>query len=413
MPVLTKRRGIPVGPVISAIVATMVMVGAACALPAFAATAARSDADPACSTATATSTPPPTTAPPTGDPTATSTSTDGSAGGTDATATDTDSPPASPTTPDCPTTTATTATTTATTAPPSTTAPPTTDPATTDPATTDPVTTDPVIAPTEPSSTFTYIDTPPGNSSVTEPHGTITRAEIITRALNWLAEKVPYSQTEWWTDANGTYRQDCSGYVSMAWDLNQNIDFWTGNLNTVSHTIDPSQLLPGDNLMSVEHTIIFAGWANAAHTTFNFYEEAHPGTFARYVVDAPLTDYTDQGFAAFRYDGVIDSGTLPSNPATGLDYSALSAGQSEIVPAGVSTTMPAPAPWQRTLPNEGSLASKTPTPAVRPVLAADALPEPAGPAPVRVLLSAAVLAAFAVGLVFARRPRLKVYRRRH
>ena len=73
MPVLTKRRGIPVGPVISAIVATMVMVGAACALPAFAATAARSDADPACSTATSTA--PPTTAPPTDDPTATDTST--------------------------------------------------------------------------------------------------------------------------------------------------------------------------------------------------------------------------------------------------------------------------------------------------------------------------------------------------
>ena len=407
MPVLTDRREKQTGPVISALVAAVLLLGIACALPAFASTDSANTATsgliglcPPSATATGTAS----TGPTDGGPTATSTDTSGptSPGTPSGTATPTatgtgcvaSAPPAS----NNPTKT------TAPTAPPST---------VTGPPTTVAPTVPPVVEPTEPGSTFTYTDTPPGNTTVQLPHGTITRAQIISRAETWLAEKVPYSQTEWWTDANGTYRQDCSGYVSMAWDLNQNIDFWTGNLNTVSHTIDPSQLLPGDNLMSVEHTIIFAGWANAAHTTFNFYEEAHPGTFARYVVDAPLTDYTDQGFAAFRYDGVIDSSSLPSNPATGLDYSALAAGQSEIVPAGVSTTMPAPAPWQRTLPNEGSLASKTPTPAVRPELAADALPEPAGPAPVRVLLSAAILAAFAVGLVFARRPRLKVYRRRH
>lgn len=41
----------------------------------------------------------------------------------------------------------------------------------------------------------------------------ISRDEIINRAQDWVNRKIPYSQTAT-TDG---YRQDCSGYVSMAW----------------------------------------------------------------------------------------------------------------------------------------------------------------------------------------------------
>jgi hypothetical protein len=255
------------------------------------------------------------------------------------------------------------------------------------------------------------------------PHGTITRAQIISRAETWLAEKVPYSQTSWWTDANGTYRQDCSGYVSMAWQLDQNIDFWTGNLNTVSHTIDPADLLPGDTLMSVEHTIIFAGWADPEHTSFDFFEEAHPGTFARFVVDAPLTAYTENGFNAFRYDGVAGPATsLPADPATGLSFAELSAGGSELVPTGVSFAEPAPAPWQQTVPNEQALAALLasadgagkgkPSPSASQELAALAM-DPGGPAPLPVLLGTAILSALFLIVAAVRNRKVKVYRRRH
>jgi len=187
---------------------------------------------------------------------------------------------------------------------------------------------------------------PPGDSSVRYPHGSISRAQIIVRAQAWLSERVPYSQTSWKTDQYGTYRQDCSGYVSMAWALDQNIDFWTGNLNTVSHVIDASALLPGDILLSSSHTVLFAGWADSAHTMFDYYEESHPGTDARFVVDAPLQDFLSNGFAPFRYDGVLDGGTLPLNPANGLNFAALQNGQNELAPNGNDTTQPAPAPWQ-------------------------------------------------------------------
>jgi len=194
-----------------------------------------------------------------------------------------------------------------------------------------------VVAPTGTYSYFAYAAAPPGDASYQLPHGTISRAQIMARAALWVQEQVPYSQTKWFTNQNGTYRQDCSGFVSMAWDLDQYTDFWTGNLNLVSHTISAAQLLPGDILLSNEHTILFAGWANAEHTTFDYYEEAHPGTVARYVVDAPLAAFLDNGFAPFRYDGVVDSATLPANPVSGDPYALLAQQGSEMNPSGVAT----------------------------------------------------------------------------
>jgi hypothetical protein len=194
---------------------------------------------------------------------------------------------------------------------------------------------------------YSYLSVPPGDSSLRLPHGSITRAQILQRAQSWIGERVPYSQTSWKRDANGIYRQDCSGYVSMAWALDVTVDFWTGNLNTVSHKIDGSQLLPGDILLSEEHTVLFAGWADAAHTLFDYYEESHPGTVARFVVDAPLNEFLDNGFAAFRYDGVTgpDSG-LPANPADGYSFASLQAGGSELMPNGILTAAPPVASWQ-------------------------------------------------------------------
>ena len=198
----------------------------------------------------------------------------------------------------------------------------------------------PVYSVTATGSYFPYTNVPPGDASYQLPHGTISRAQIIARAQLWVQQQVPYSQTEWHKNQYGDYRQDCSGYVSMAWDLDQYTDFWTGNLNLVSQTIPAAQLLPGDILLSSKHTILFAGWANTQHTEFDYYEEAHPGTVARYVIDAPLAAFLDNGFAPFRYDGVVDSGTIPANPTVGDPYAELSRIASEIDPPNVSDEQP-------------------------------------------------------------------------
>jgi len=204
-----------------------------------------------------------------------------------------------------------------------------------------------VYTPPNESGGYQYADTPPGNTSTRYSHGTISRAQMLLRAQRWLAERVPYSQTSWWRDANGIYRQDCSGYVSMAWGLEEDIDFWTGNLNTVSHVIPSDQLLPGDILLSSSHTVLFAGWADTAHTMFDYYQESHSGTNAEFVVNAPIGAFLGAGFTPFRYDGVLGSGgQLPTNPATGLDFTALEAGSDQLAPNGIATAEPPPASWQ-------------------------------------------------------------------
>ena len=51
----------------------------------------------------------------------------------------------------------------------------------------------------------------------TIPAHAITADIIIARAQSWVAAQVPYSQSNYYTNQYGTYRTDCSGFVSMAW----------------------------------------------------------------------------------------------------------------------------------------------------------------------------------------------------
>ncbi|MCX5375185.1 hypothetical protein [Streptomyces sp. NBC_00091] len=111
----------------------------------------------------------------------------------------------------------------------------------------------------------------------------ISRAQVLERAKTWLTANkgrpVPYSQTKYWKDG---YRQDCSGYVSMALGLR------TPGPNTVAlkndgftRRIAMKDLAPGDlvikadsNSADYRHVVIFDGWADGAHTVYKSYEQA-------------------------------------------------------------------------------------------------------------------------------------------
>ncbi|MFG2883880.1 peptidoglycan-binding protein [Streptomyces sp. NPDC048297] len=108
-----------------------------------------------------------------------------------------------------------------------------------------------------------------------------TRTAIINRAKIWIAAKVPYSMTSYWTDG---YRQDCSGYVSMAWGLAANE--WTGSLDQFGVKITKDELQPGDMLLfhnkdnpeKGSHVVIFDGWTDYTHTYYTVYEQTPPRT---------------------------------------------------------------------------------------------------------------------------------------
>ena len=88
------------------------------------------------------------------------------------------------------------------------------------------------------------------------------RRAIIERAFSWLDDGVAYSQSR----QHDGYRTDCSGFVSMAWELSQSFttaSFATGSAeNRRLRSYDDLQ--PGDALVRRSgrsgHMVLFLGW---------------------------------------------------------------------------------------------------------------------------------------------------------
>ncbi|WP_282699285.1 peptidoglycan-binding protein [Streptomyces sp. CC219B] len=136
-----------------------------------------------------------------------------------------------------------------------------------------------------------------------------TRAEIIKRAKTWVEAKVPYSMTRYWSDG---YRQDCSGFVSMAWNLPGNE--WTGSLGRHGIRIPKEELQPGDMLLfhnpadpqKGSHVTIFGGWTDYTHTYYIAYEATRP--YARKQA-TPYAYWSHSGqYVAYRYKGLAGGG---------------------------------------------------------------------------------------------------------
>jgi hypothetical protein len=103
----------------------------------------------------------------------------------------------------------------------------------------------------------------------------ISAAKILNRAADWTAARVPYSQAKYYGDINGTYREDCSGFTSMAWDLDFSLS--TAQLSSVATRVASGfkGIEPGDAILkSGDHVFIFVKWYNAKHTQAWIYEEA-------------------------------------------------------------------------------------------------------------------------------------------
>ena len=148
---------------------------------------------------------------------------------------------------------------------------------------------------------------------------TTTRAEIINRAKTWIAAQVPYSMNAYWSDG---YRQDCSGFVSMAWGLAGNE--WTGSLDQYGVRITKEELEPGDillfhNLANPEkgsHVVIFGGWTDYTHTYYIALEET-PSHARRQSTPYAYWSHSES-YVPYRYKGVT-GGTEGVPPVTPVD----------------------------------------------------------------------------------------------
>lgn len=150
-----------------------------------------------------------------------------------------------------------------------------------------------------------------------------TRAEIVNRARTWVAARVPYSMSTYWGDG---YRQDCSGFVSMAWNLAGNE--WTGSLDKYGVRIPKEDLQPGDILLfhnpsdpeKGSHVVIFGGWTDYTHTYYIAYEETRPYA-RRQATPFAYWSHSDR-YQAYRYKGLAANTGGTSDPTDPTDPTA-------------------------------------------------------------------------------------------
>ncbi|MBD0741829.1 NlpC/P60 family protein [Streptomyces sp. CBMA152] len=175
-------------------------------------------------------------------------------------------------------------------------------------------------------------------ASASVPDGTIGRGEVMDRSASWVAEQVPYSWDGCHANQFGCYRPDCSGFVSMAWNLSRALTTW--DLWNVTSDIPANDLQPGDALLmdvdgGTHHVALFVRWADPAHTQPVVREEYDFGHVAEERVwgnglrgFAPrrynqLDDKIPYGSIAVKYDSMGGANGALGTPTTGERDSAL------------------------------------------------------------------------------------------
>jgi hypothetical protein len=143
---------------------------------------------------------------------------------------------------------------------------------------------------------------------------TISRGEVIARAHYWLSVDVAYNQSAYHADPEGrNYRTDCSGFISMAWHLDQSRT--TANLDDIATVVSKTSMKPGDIMLrrdsSVHHVVLFEKYTNDAHTRANFIAEANTADDMKYYQDIPVSTWS--GYTPRRYNKIFDDSYAAGN----------------------------------------------------------------------------------------------------
>lgn len=148
-----------------------------------------------------------------------------------------------------------------------------------------------------------------GSSETASAQADDRRDAIIDRARTWVDQGVPYDMAAYHPDPEGkNYRTDCSGFVSMAWGLDDSLS--TVTLPDVSHEISKDELKPGDILLkggpgtegANGHVVIFNGWADDDKTAYHALEENGSLGSVAHEVSYPYDQ--DDSFVPYRLNGL-------------------------------------------------------------------------------------------------------------
>ncbi len=90
--------------------------------------------------------------------------------------------------------------------------------------------------------------------------------DVLARARTWTDAGITYDQLGY----HEGYRTDCSGFVSMAWALPENLTTW--RIPLVAEPIEKEELRAGDVLVDAtsdnRHCVIFERWADPTRTRY-------------------------------------------------------------------------------------------------------------------------------------------------
>jgi hypothetical protein len=176
------------------------------------------------------------------------------------------------------------------------------------------------------------VESAPNATTAALASGKIGRSTVLTRAAEWLTAvnggPVPYSNTL----QHDGYRQDCSGYASMALNLDDPGTTTVGlATSTYTTVISKGDLKAADMLIdstggSVDdrHVIIFEKWADSGQSTYWAYEQSGDGGTHHRIKPYPGGEYIPR-----RYVGFVDGST--TQPALFGAGAVLSAGQYNVI----------------------------------------------------------------------------------
>jgi hypothetical protein len=141
------------------------------------------------------------------------------------------------------------------------------------------------------------------------------RLDAIQRGFGWLDARVPYSQSR----SYGGYRTDCSGFVSMCWNLGTSQTTATFAAGASSSALASySSLQPADALVHRSggsgHIVLFVGWNDSAHASACVLEEASTASDMQFRTFS-VSYLKGAGYKAIRADDLAASSSTPTPPS--------------------------------------------------------------------------------------------------